>query len=588
MPNRIEPLNLITFTGGLNLRRNQFELADNESPDLLNVDIDPRGGFYTRKGWQRWNRDDVVDVSSTAWEPRNAWAHVTSAGDQYVYVVNNHVVYRSNNTGTFIALSGLNAQAAPHQADFTAWGNDVYVAAGITQSAARISAAGLVTMLDDDAFSEVDAPTNDMMPRADFTTTHAGYLFVAVTNETDGIHATRVRWSHPGVPDAFRNDDYLDIDAGGGRITGLMSFQDHLLIFKSSTMWALYGYDESSWQLIQVSTKTGCPTVTAMTRSETTAYFASSTDLGGIYAYQGGQPIYLSEALRPAFEQFLNFDNVFVSWCAQRLWVSVPWINNIGATQEPTSVFVFDPTIGQGAWTMYRSNYGALALAIDNSDVTGRHALGAFWSDQAACLVLLDYIDDAYDVITETPVLGTQNSLDNIDAPYLVTGNNEEIQVGGERFVGQPFDSYYRTKWLHAGWPERKKSWRRPTFICREVSRNTDLLVETYRDYNETNIYRTRTLRLRVRGGAFWSEEGFDARATTGTAGFDWKELGAADPSGRGADWGSERRGSQLVRAGTMGLARAVQLRVRASPNTQRQKWGIDAIVAKIVMRRFH
>ena len=72
MVNRLEPLNLMDFTGGLNLRRNQFQLAENESPDLLNVDIDPRGGFYTRKGWQRWNANDVIDVEAgVAWKPRN-------------------------------------------------------------------------------------------------------------------------------------------------------------------------------------------------------------------------------------------------------------------------------------------------------------------------------------------------------------------------------------------------------------------------------------------------------------------------------------------------------------------------------------
>ena len=32
------------FTGGLNLRADQFQLSKNESPDMLNVEIDPRGG----------------------------------------------------------------------------------------------------------------------------------------------------------------------------------------------------------------------------------------------------------------------------------------------------------------------------------------------------------------------------------------------------------------------------------------------------------------------------------------------------------------------------------------------------------------
>ena len=41
---------LESFSGGLNLRSDQFNLAQNESPDLLNVDVDPRGGVRLRKG----------------------------------------------------------------------------------------------------------------------------------------------------------------------------------------------------------------------------------------------------------------------------------------------------------------------------------------------------------------------------------------------------------------------------------------------------------------------------------------------------------------------------------------------------------
>jgi hypothetical protein len=44
------------FRGGLNLRADQFNLAENESPALLNVDVDPRGGV---------SRRDAVDVINT-------------------------------------------------------------------------------------------------------------------------------------------------------------------------------------------------------------------------------------------------------------------------------------------------------------------------------------------------------------------------------------------------------------------------------------------------------------------------------------------------------------------------------------------
>lgn len=41
---------LANFAGGLNFRTDQFNLQPNESPDLLNVDVDPRGGVKLRNG----------------------------------------------------------------------------------------------------------------------------------------------------------------------------------------------------------------------------------------------------------------------------------------------------------------------------------------------------------------------------------------------------------------------------------------------------------------------------------------------------------------------------------------------------------
>jgi hypothetical protein len=585
MANRLAPINLVTFVGGLNLRRNQFELADDESPDMLNVDIDPRGGFYTRKGWQRWNPVDIVDITTTPWEPRNIWTHVLSDGSQTTYVVSNGIVFKAGNDTTFSAVPAVTAEASPHGCDFTAWGDDVYVAGGMFNRNYRLDRDGTVTTMAKATWSEVEAPTANTMPPSEFITAHGAYVFIAVTDEADGNHWGRIRWSHPGRPDAFRIDDFLDIDVGGGKITGIMSFDDHLLIFKSTTMWGLYGNDIDTWQLIPISSKVGCPTITAMTRSETTTYFYSASDQGGVYAYQGGHVVYLSEALAPAFEETFVFNNVFVSWAGRRLWVSVPWLKGVGTMEQPTTTFVFDPNVGQGAWTMYRSEVGALGLVTDNSDIASKFPLAVLWSTATACVVQLDYIDDAYDVILDQPVLGTEASVpDNPDAPYLVTGDDAEIVVSGDVFVGIAFDSYYRTKWIHGGWPDRKKSWRRPTFVCRQVPRDTDLIVETYRDYNETNVHRSRTLKLRTQGGFFWTEEGFvDPLAP----GFDWTSGGRADPTGRGGDWGAEEAGSTLVRAGSQGLARAIQMKVRASPTTPRQKWGVDGIVAKIVMRRF-
>jgi hypothetical protein len=546
---------------------------------MLNVDIDPRGGFYTRKGWHRWNEVDVIDPISITWAPRNAFSVTHANNNQDVYVVNNHIVYWASDTAVFAALPTIVGNASPHQASFVAWGQNVYVATGSSGPTYRVSATHTVTAMTPETWSEVDAPTSNTVPHAEYLETHASYLFAACMTESDGNHFSRIRWSHPDRPDSFDSDDFIDIDAGGGKITNLISYNDHLLIFKTNSIWALYGYELASWQLVKVSTSIGCPAPTACTRSEKAVYFYSASDRGGVYGYNGSTPVYLSENLRPAFEQVFNFDNVFVSWAGRRLWVGVPWVKDIGSTVVPTTCFVMDADIGAGgAWTMYRSDFGAIGPVLDGSDVNAKYPLAAMWSASEACLVTLDYLDTGFDIILKSTLLVT-GGLD-----LIVTGDGKTITVTGVAAQGDRFDAYYRTRWLHGGWPDRKKSWRRPTFICRHVPAQTDLLVETFRDYNETSVQRTRTLHLRSVGNAYWTEDGF---AANNMGGFDWTEGGIDDVSGRGANWGSAIGGSTLERAGSQGLAKAVQMRIRASPTTPMRKWGVDGIVAKIVMRRF-
>jgi hypothetical protein len=589
MANRLEPLNLVSYVGGLNLRADQFQLADDESPDMLNVDIDPRGGFFTRRGWERWNTQSIVDLEAggqTTWQPRNAYAHVTSTDQQFIYVVESNKLYVSDDTTVFAAITGPVCEANPHGADLAAWGNDVYIACGIERPSYRrrqpATGSVITETLLAETWSEIEAPTHGVMPQAEHVEAHGGYLFVACTKEDDVLHNARVRWSHPGVPDAWRVDDFLDIEAAGGRITAILAFNDHLLIFKTNSLWALYGYDEASWQLVRVSSLIGCPTTTAIGRSETAAYFYSATSKGGIYGYTGSAPTYISENIRPVFEQLLSFENVFVSWAARKLWVTVPWRKDKGTTPEPTSMFVFNPDIGQGAWTMYRSEYGCPAPVLDGSDIQQKYPLSAFWSTFDSLMVTLDAVEEAHDILLDAAVLGVRGG--ELEGGILDTQAGEDIGISGVAFRGQEFESYYRTRWLHAGWPDRKKSWRRPTLICKGVQEPTQLVVETYRDYNEAVIHRSKTLVLQANATTFWRDAGFD---DVDGHGFDWKELGSASPDGRGADWGQSVNGATLVRSGSLGMARAVQLRVQGSPTTPKRRWGVDGIVAKFVMRRF-
>jgi len=55
------------FTGGLNFRADQFQLKNNESPLILNLDVDPRGGVFSRAAYRKKHTTQV----SGNWNPKS-------------------------------------------------------------------------------------------------------------------------------------------------------------------------------------------------------------------------------------------------------------------------------------------------------------------------------------------------------------------------------------------------------------------------------------------------------------------------------------------------------------------------------------
>jgi hypothetical protein len=567
MPNRREPLNLVDFTGGLNLRVNQFQLAGNESPQMENITIDPLGGIYSRLGWERWNAADIA-IDPTTWNPRRAFLHQLADGTDNVYVAANNKIFMTSGSNTFTD-SGLVANAAIHMADFTSYGDTVYVACGMTNQCAQrkglgaftlIPAAGVSTWNDD-----YTNPLHNVMPKAGLMETHAGYLFVARTEE-DGIqYYNRVRWSHPTSQDDWAHDDYIDIGAGGSQIVALMSYEDHLLIFKADGIWALYGYDAESWQLIQKSSTIGATSPQSVSRSETAVFFYSASDRGGIYAYGGERPIEISEQLRYAMEGIVNNELIWVGWAGRKLWVTLPWTYD-GPTDDDAGVFVFDPSIGEnGAWSYYSSEAGGLGPIVSGSNIDSQaKPLAVLRNTDHPCIVQLNARTDAADLVAKDSVLGATTKPDQWDMPMILTDTGLGILMSGTAGL-QPFRTRYRTPWMTADWPTRKKSWRRPDFVCRRTGHDYQIHVQSFRDYEEQNARRSSTVYVYGGGKTVWGQ-------------FDW---------GDGSLWGAGGTSGGIIRRGSSyGLARALQLNIEGA--TRGAQWGIDAVVLKFVFRRFH
>jgi hypothetical protein len=568
MANRLDPINLVDFSGGLNTRASPFQLGENETAESLNVTVDVLGGIYSRRGWERWHPTDLW-VADT-WDPRRAYMHSLSDGTDTVMIAANGTILGTDGTTAFTNYN-VPVAAQTHLADFAPIGDTTYIACGRNNTPyRRVGTSTPSALTPSGAGNWNDDYTNPLggkMPKAELAEPHAGYLFVANITEDGVAFPNRIRWSHPTSAGDWSSSDYIDILSEGDRITALMSFQDHLLVFKADGIWAIYGYDAESWQVIKKSSTVGAPGPQAVTRSEGAVFFYSASDMGSIYAYGGEQPDEIATGIRRPFGQMQRRDLIWVGWLRRKLWVTVPW-DYEGPHNDSSGTFVFDPTVGEnGCWMFYTSQAGGLGPLVGGSNIDSSvRPMGVLRATEHPCVVRLDSIEDyAYDSVSFTSVIGaTATASDPWDVSVLTTGDGKAIIASGATGL-QPFRTIYRTPWLTAGWPTRKKSFRRPDFVCRRTGLTHSLRVQSFRDYEEANARRQHTVNVDSQGLTLWGQ-------------FDW---------GDGTLWGAGRvQGNKVVRGGSFGLCKALQVRITGL--TPGARWGIDAIILKLVMRRFH
>ena len=538
MPNRLKPLNQLDFTGGVNLRPETFQLLDNELPELFNMEVDPRGGLNVRKGWKAVN---PVPVTTGTWDPRNGYAHITAVGDRLVLVANgtNGQNYGRLNNADFVAVGPAGADAKPHRCDYASWDDLMWVARGSQPGftwdgynpVQMLSASGGVNWQND--YTNPGGGLN--LPCADLIAQHAGYMFVAGTHELGVKFPNRIRWSHPNYPHGWAEDDFIDISEGGQRITAMIPYSDRLLIFKPDSVWALFGYDADSWELTNISRTVGCVHQQAICRNEAAVFFLSWPQ--GIFGYsERGNVTELSIPIRAIFQFHVidpaSIHNVWLGWVDRRLWCSIPY----GASPPPDdahTVFVWDPVLSEnGSWTMFRGADECVpGPYLERVDVDTQSARYAFVRQYPHMIVLDEITDAAVDECRPGHIHG--------------------------------FATKMRTRWLDAGAPTWRKSWRRPDLLMRALKVDTVVNCRVFHDFDSTN-----------------AERSFEVAWTPDNPEAKWGHFDYGD----GTLYGGSKQTTSVERGMTMGRAGCVQLLVEGGPGIS---WGLNGVIFKYIPRRF-
>lgn len=511
------------FTGGLNLRADPFQLGQNESPDLLNVDVDPRGGFAIRKGFERANASAIGSIAAASFTPEKLF-HWKGSSSQLLVAANSKVFY-STDTSTYTDTTIATTHA--EGCSFAPWTSSstkfVYCAVGRSSAQMAKWSGAAKTMLTASATGQwqesLGTPTGTHMPKADLACTHVDRMWVASTNEDATDYVNRIRFSHPNFPESWRSADYIDIPGGGSGITAIVPWGDALIVFKKGAVWALYGVDTATFQLVQIATTLGAETSHCVASTEHGLYFFSWPD--GVFLWDGSKLSDVFNGLRPMLEDVntAKLDQVWLSSVNYKVWLSLP----MNTETTPSVTYVYDRTIN--AWTRHQLADGrGFAAATDFVRSTGaRYVIGLHPTE-----------------------------------PYAL---KENLTTWTDNISGTPanYSSYYITRWVDGGLISAKKMWRQPDFVLKQPTTDLTLTVDVYRDWEEENARRNYTMVVGGSGaGMVW--------------GNNW-----------GSNWGSAAVGSQYQKGQRLGLSRAVQLKV-AGPGGR--DWGINSITYKYNQRR--
>jgi len=521
------------FTGGLNFRADQFQLAAFESPDMLNVEIDPRGGVFSRGGQHRLNTTAVAGT----WSPEKLFPF--SGATSTIMLANANKVFRSTG-GNFTTLqySAGNdiTTTSPHGACFAQWGKTLYMCTGSAGNGGYAwqttdtYATALTASGDNPNAWQATPDASRKMPTAEHLMVHANKMWAANTTEATVAYPNRVRWSLENSPENWDQDDYVDIVGGGDGVTGMAVVGGQLVVFKPSAVYLILGYDSATFQVVELTNRIGCLSHHAIAQAEDGVYWFSHNQ--GLFYYNGSSLQDMFSNLRTAID--LNYINpaaheaISVSWVGRRVWVSAPYSTETTVT-NPTVNFVLDPSIRGGVYTQFKSadGYGLIG--------------GCDWTDSSN----IDY---------RLMVHPTQ--------PYVLKVDLFSEESDNITGTLTAFTSYYKTRWFDGGSYLQKKMFRRPDFVVKESDLPQNITVKVYHDYSE---------------GTGNERKIFTITQTPPATGILWG-------SGLwGGDWSVGAISSTVQKGRNLGLARSVQLEFIGPAS---QKWGVNSIGYKYQSRR--
>jgi len=133
-------------------------------------------------------------------------------------------------------------------------------------------------------------------PHGQYAATHKNYAFMAHTT----ANPSRLQWSDVLAIETWGALSFIDISPNDGDwITGLLSFDDYLIITKQRSVWALVGSGPSDFEVRRLHSGTGCIAPRSLTRAGDMFGFAFTE---GYYLSNLSQVTLITERLKDTWD----------------------------------------------------------------------------------------------------------------------------------------------------------------------------------------------------------------------------------------------------------------------------------------------
>lgn len=352
------------FTGGLNLRADAFQLAPNESNDMLDVELSIGGGFVQRRVVTPFGGTGLAGTVG------NLFAFNNTSGTHQV-IAQSGTALAFSTGGNWTALGTMASSGKTRAALFN---NRMYFANNATAS---YSWDGTTYRTLTQTFNNTiggEGANDGNMPFAKMVVVHESRLFIAGTVESSTAFPNRIRWSHTGFAEDWRAQDFIDIDTGhdGDVITAIVPFRGRLYIFKQAAQYELVGSGPENFQVINVDTSIGCVGQEAALVTDVGLFFFSYPQ--GVYLDRGTGAYPIFDKMFPLIRDGLipqtETSSIAMGWMNKNLWLSVPYMGDT-AIQTPTITSVTQ----HGTPGTTHATYGVVAVrgsgeTIESNEVT--------------------------------------------------------------------------------------------------------------------------------------------------------------------------------------------------------------------------